>query len=64
MSLLKDIILAGGYYFPIKASLHLTQESTLFLGKDNNQSLALHLKEKENNLSLIISPSTFLYFCI
>jgi hypothetical protein len=56
MSLLKDIILAGGQYLPIKASLHLTQESILFLGKDSNQFLALPLKEKGNNLSLILPP--------
>src|SRR3954468_2893348 len=64
MSLLIDIILAGGYYFPIKASLHLIQESILFLGNDSNHSLAFPLKEKGNNLSLIISPSTSLYFYI
>src|SRR4051812_37582988 len=46
----------------MKESLHLIQESILFLGKYNNQSLALPLKEKGNNLSLIISPSTSLYF--
>ena len=46
----------------MKASLHLVKESMLFLGKDYNQSLALPLKEKGNNLSLIISPSTSLYF--
>src|SRR4051812_38877806 len=39
-------------------------ESILFLGKDNNHSLAFPLKEKGNNLRLIISPSTSLYFCI
>src|SRR3954462_10487848 len=42
----------------------LIQESILFLGKDSNHSLAFPLKEKGNNLSLIISPSTSLYFCI
>src|SRR4051812_14732710 len=64
MSLLIAIILAGGYYFPIKAYLHLVQESILFLGKDSNHSLAFPLKEKGNSLSLIISPYTSLYFCI
>src|SRR6266567_5754361 len=48
----------------MKASLYLTQESILFLVKDSNQSLAFPLKEKGNNFSLIISPSTSLYFCI
>ena len=48
----------------MKASLHLVQESMLFLGKDNNQSLALPLKEKGKNLSLTKSPYTSLYFCI
>src|SRR4051812_27145270 len=64
MSLLIAIILEGGFYFPIKASLHLVQKSILFLGKDSNHSLAFHLKEKGKSLSLIISPSTSLYFCI
>src|SRR5215213_7732065 len=64
MLLLKDIILAGGQYLPIKASLHLVHESILFLGKDSNQSLALPLNEKGNTFNLIISPSTSLYFCI
>src|ERR1041385_3758749 len=62
--LLNWIILAGGLYFPIKASLHLSQESRLFLGKDSNQILAPPLKEKGKSLSLTISPSTSLYFCI
>src|SRR5215212_11652686 len=48
----------------MKASLHLVHESILFLGKDNNQSLALPLKEEGNNFSFIISPSISLYFCI
>src|ERR1041384_3496676 len=64
MLLLNWIILAGGYYFPIKASLHLSQESMLFLGKDWNQILASPLKEKGKILSLTTSPSTSLYFCI
>ena len=33
-------ILAGGKYLEIKASLHLFHESTLFLGKYENQVLA------------------------
>src|SRR4051812_28620052 len=64
MLLLNWIILAGGEYFPIKASLNLSQESMLFLGKDRSHSLALPLKEKGKSLSLTISPSTCLYFCI
>src|SRR3954470_9063026 len=50
MLLLNWIILAGGFYFPIKASLHLSQESMLFLGKDWSQTLALPLKEKGKKL--------------
>src|SRR3954464_10196554 len=53
-----------GYYFPIKESLHLSQESMLFLGKDWSHSLALPLKEKGKSLSLTISPSTSLFICI
>ena len=34
------MILAGGKYLEIKTSLHLSQESILFLGKDENQVLA------------------------
>ena len=34
------MILAGGKYLEIKASLHLFQESILFLGKDENQTQA------------------------
>src|SRR5215216_4545057 len=48
----------------MKASLHLVQESILFLVKEFNHSLAFPLKEKGNNFSLIISPSTSLCFCI
>src|SRR4051812_7331049 len=36
----------------------------LFLVKDGNQILASSLKEKGKSLSLTISPSTSLYFCI
>src|SRR4051812_39036496 len=50
--------------FSNKSILHLIQESILFLGKDSNHSLAFPLREKGNNLRLIISPSTSLYFCI
>ena len=48
------IILAGGKYLEIKASLHLFQESTLFLGKDENQNLARSLSENRNNFNLTI----------
>src|SRR3954470_955610 len=64
MLLLNWIILAGGYYFPIKAFLHLSQESMLFLGKDCSHSLTLPLKEKGKSFSLTMSPSTSLYFFI
>ena len=40
------MILAGGKYLEIKASLLLFQESILFLGKDENQVLARSLSEK------------------
>src|SRR3954469_1129439 len=52
MLLLNWIILAGGQYFPIKSSLHLSQESMLFLGKDCSHSLSLPLKEKGKKLQL------------
>src|SRR3954468_13066452 len=48
----------------MKASLHLSQESMLFLGKDCIHSFALPLEEKGKSLSLRISPSTSLYFFI
>ena len=58
MLLLKDIILAGGY-FPMKPSLHFIHESILFLGKESNHSLARPLKEKGkkfqfNNITIYI----------
>ena len=49
------MILAGGKYLEIKASLHLFHESILFLGKDENQALARSLSEKGNNFNLTIS---------
>ena len=49
------MILAGGKYLEIKASLHLFQEAILFLGKDENQTLARSLSENGNNLNLRIS---------
>ena len=48
------MILAGGKYLEIKASLHLFQESILFLGKDENQILARSLSENGNNFNLTI----------
>ena len=45
------MILAGGKYLEIKASLHLFQESILFLGKDENQTLARSLSENGNNFN-------------
>ena len=52
------MILAGGKYLEIKASLHLFHESILFLGKDKNQVLARSRSEKGNNFNLTISLST------
>ena len=51
---LGEIILAGGKYLEIKASLHLFQELILFLGKDENQALARSLSEKGNSFNLTI----------
>ena len=58
------MILAGGKYLEIKASLHLFHESILFLGKDENQALARSLSEKGNGFNLTISLSTSFLFCI
>src|SRR3990170_5706269 len=58
------IILVGGKYLAIKASLHLSQESILFQGKDENQVLARSRSENENNFNLTISLSTYFFFCI
>ena len=44
------MVLAGGKYLAIKASLHLSHVPTLFRGNDENQALALCLSEKGNNL--------------
>ena len=49
------MILAGKIYLEIKASLHLFQESILFLGKDENQTLTRSLSENGNNFNLTIS---------
>ena len=48
------MILAGGKYLEIKASLHLFHESILFLGKDENQVLARSLSENGNSFNLTI----------
>ena len=58
------MILEGGKYLEIKASLHLFQESILFLGKDENQVLARSLSENGNSFSLTISLSTSFFFWI
>ena len=56
------MILAGGKYLEIKASLHLFQESILFLGKDENQILAQSLSENGNNFNLTILLSVSFAF--
>ena len=56
------MILAGGKYLEIKASLHLFHESILFLGKDENEVFARSLSENGNSLNLTISLSTFSSF--
>src|SRR5215216_2323110 len=61
---LREIIFAGGKYLVIKASLHLSQESILLRGKDENQIFARTLKEKGNNFNFTISLSTSFFFCI
>src|SRR6187401_1162597 len=64
ISFLREIILAGGKYLEIKASLHLFRESILFLGKEENQILARSLRENGNSFNLTISLSVSLFFCI
>ena len=58
------MILAGGKYLEIKASLHFFQESILFLGKDENQVLARPLRENGNSFNLTISLSTSFFYCM
>ena len=58
------MILDGGKYLEIKASLHLFQESILFLGKDENQTLARSLSENRNNVNLTILLFVSFFFCI
>src|SRR5215216_3640043 len=60
----REIILEGGKYLAIKASLHLSHESILFRGKDENQVLARSLSEKGNNFNFIVSLSISFFFCI
>src|SRR3989337_3739402 len=64
ISLRREMILAGGKYLEIKASLHLFHESMLFLGKDENQVLARSRRENGNSFNFIISLSTSFLFCI
>src|SRR3989337_1707457 len=54
----------GGKYLVIKASLHLSQESILFRGKDENQVLARSRSENGNSFNFTISLSTSFFFCI
>src|SRR3990170_6425852 len=58
------MILAGGKYLAIKASIHLSQESILFRGKDENQVLARPRSENGNNFNLTISLSISFFFCV
>ena len=44
------MILAGGKYLEIKASLHLYHESIQFLGKDENQVFSTTSKRKRKYL--------------
>ena len=55
---LREIILVGGKYLVIKASLHLFQESILLRGKEENQFFAESSKENENNFIFTTSLST------
>ena len=58
------MILAGGKYLAIKASLHLSHVPILLRGKDKNQDLALSLSEKGNNFNFTISLSISFFFCM
>ena len=64
ISFLREMILAGGKYLEIKASLHLFHESILFLGKEENQVLAQSLSKNRNSFNLTISLSTSFFFRI
>src|SRR3990170_8994715 len=61
---LREIIFAGGKYLVMKASLHLSQESILLRGKEENQIFARSRKENGNNFNFTISLSTSFFFCI
>ena len=63
ISFLREMIIAGGKYLEIKASLHLFHESILFLGKDKNQALARSPSENGNSLSLTISLPLQRVYC-
>src|SRR3990170_7322074 len=58
---LREIIFVGGKYLVIKASLHLSQESILFRGKDENQIFGRSLNENGNNFNFTISLSTYFF---
>ena len=58
------MILAGGKYLEIKASVHLFHESILFLVKDENLVLARSQSENRNSFNLTISLSTYFFFFI
>src|SRR3989337_3822872 len=64
ISFLREMILVGGKYLEIKASLHLFHQSILFVGKDENQVLARSHSENGNSFNLTILLSTSFFFCI
>src|SRR4051812_18639515 len=53
-----------GIVLPDKSILTFIPRINAIIGKDCSHSLALPLKEKGKSLSLTISPSTSLYYCI
>src|SRR5215216_2494657 len=61
---LREIIFAGGKYLVMKASLHLSQESILLLGKEETQNFARSRKENGNNFNFTISLATSVFFFI
>src|SRR6266496_3895688 len=61
---LREIIFAGGKYLVIKASLHLSQESILLRGKEENQNFVRSRKENGNNFNFKTSLSTYFFFFI
>src|SRR4051812_39074518 len=54
------IVFAGGQNLVINKEVHSTHDAIVFLGKDNNHSFALPLREKGNKRNLIASESTSL----